>query len=83
MSALLIDAAGCGLMLTGKVEHPTDLRYLVALSEGVTARLAGAPLTANPYLPDTISGWGWASGWAETDPLVSALAATADQGPAS
>ncbi len=73
MTALLT-TGGVALMLSGRMEHPTDVRFLTAWGEGSAACLARCPLSDNPYLPATISGGGWASGWAETDSMVSALA---------
>ncbi|MFS2014783.1 hypothetical protein ACCD06_33685 [Azospirillum sp. CT11-132] len=73
MTALLT-TGGVALMLSGRMEHPTDVRFHTAWGEGSAACLARRPLTDNPYLPDTVSGWGWASGWADADSMVSALA---------
>lgn len=73
MTALLT-TGGVALMLSGRIEHPTDVRFLAAWGEGSAACLAQVPLSDNPYLPDTISGWGWASGWADADSMVSVLA---------
>lgn len=73
MTALLTHG-GCALVLSGRMEHPTDVRFLAAWGEGSAACLSQVPLSDNPYLPDTISGWGWASGWADADSMVSVLA---------
>ncbi|CAO3440076.1 hypothetical protein [Azospirillum endophyticum] len=72
MTALLTHG-GCALVLSGRMDHPDDARFLCAWGEGATARMAGELAAENPYLPDTVSGWGWASGWTETDPLIAAL----------
>ncbi|MBP2297977.1 hypothetical protein [Azospirillum picis] len=78
MTALLTNR-GCALVLSGRMDHPADARFLAAWGEGATARIAGELATENPYLPDTISGWGWAAGWTETDPLIAAMP-TVDRG---
>ncbi len=80
MTALL-PLGGCALVLSGRMDHPADARFLAAWGEGASARMAGELLSQNPYVPDTVSGWGWASGWTETDPLTAALSLVERGGP--
>lgn len=80
MTALLT-TGGVALMLSGRMDHPADARFLAAWGEGAMARMSGELASQNPYLPDTISGWGWTSGWTETDPLIAAMSTVEREGP--
>jgi hypothetical protein len=40
-------------------------RRIPAYREGVEAASRGEDRSANPYVPDTDSGWAWAEGWGD------------------